>query len=273
MRILVTGATGTVGKHVVEQLLRKGAVVRAVSRRPELANFPTGAEAVAGDLALPFSLEGAMTDVDGLYLILSSDQSGAYLQTDPAIIEIAKAAGIKRIVVLMDYEGNPAEQAVLDSGMEWTLLKPVEFMGNAVDDWRASIVNEGLVRAPFAHARSARVHEADIAAVAVAALTEEGHHGQSYVLTGPEVLTRIDAVGVIATTIGKNIPFVEQSEEEARQGWRDQGYGEDDIAFFVEMGKNPPEIGYTVDPAIERITGRPARSFSQWAAENRHYFE
>lgn len=268
MAILVTGATGTVGRHVVEQLVGKGAEVRAVSRNPEQAGLPHGVQVVKGDLNDAQSLQPAMEGISALYLILSSDQSSS-LQTDLHMIHLAKEAGIQRVVVLMDYEGNPVEQAVQDSGMEWTLLKPVEFMGNVIDDWQASIRDEGVVRSPFAQARSARVHEADIAAVAVAALTEEGHHGQNYYLTGPEVLTRVEAVLQIAEAIGKGITFIEQSEEEARQGWREQGYEESDIDFFVEMGKNPPAIGYTVVPTVMQVTGRPARTFAQWLEENK----
>nr|WP_026021451.1 NAD(P)H-binding protein [Paenibacillus senegalensis] len=271
MTILVTGATGTVGRHVVEQLNTKGVTVRALSRNPEKANLPEGVEVVAGDLTKPESLRYALEGINGLYLILSSDQ-GDSLQTEPRMIGMAKEAGVQRIVVLMDYEGNPVENAVRDSGMEWTLLKPVEFMGNVLDDWQASIREGGVVRSPFANARSARVHEADIAAAAVAALTEEGHAGQSYILTGPEVKSRAEVVQQIADAIGRDIEFVELSEEEARQEWREQGYEEGDIDFFIEMGKNPPEIGHTVVPTVEQVTGKPARTFAQWLEENKQYF-
>lgn len=220
----------------------------------------------------PETLRSALEGVNRMYLILSSDQESS-LQTDSQIIELAKEAGIQRIVVLMDYEGNPLEYAIRECGLEWTLLKPVEFMGNVIDDWRQSIREKAVASSPFAHALSARVHEADIASVAVAALTEDGHAGQSYVLTGPEVKSRIEVIKQIGEAIGKDITFVEQSEEEARQGWREQGYEEGDIDFFIQMGKNPPEIGYTVVPTVEQVTGRPAKTFAQWLEENKHHFQ
>ncbi|GAA0357125.1 NAD(P)H-binding protein [Bacillus horti] len=273
MKILVTGATGTVGRHVVDQLLKKGVEVRAVSRNPEKASLPSGVEVVAGDLAAPDSLEEALQDVEGLYLILSSDQAGPVLQTDTSIIKMAADKGVKKIVVLMDYDGNPVEYVVQDSGMEWTLIKPVEFMANVLDDWQESIRTEGVVRVPFADALSARIHEADIAAVAVTSLTEEGHSGQSYYVTGPEVFSRAETVKKMAEAIGKEISFIELSEEEARQGWKEQGFQDEDIDFFVEMGKNPPEVGYTVLPTVEQVTGQPARTFAQWLSENKHKFQ
>ena len=110
------------------------------------------------------------------------------------MIELAKQAGVKRVAVLVGYEEGPVEEALKNSGMEWTLVKPGEFMANILVDWRETIRSEGVVREVFGDALSARVHEADIAAVAVVALTENGHHGQSYILTGPESLSRREAV-------------------------------------------------------------------------------
>lgn len=273
MTILVTGATGTVGRHVVNQLVQKGVQVRAVSRSPEKAGLPDGVEVVAGDLNVPETLRAACQGMTALYLILSSDNADAALQTDHQMIEIAREAGIQRVAVLMDYEGNPVQQAIIESGMEWTLLKPVEFMANALADWAESIRAEGVVRESFGHVLSARVHEGDIAAVAVEALLNAGHHSQSYYITGPEALSRIEAVRKISEAVGKDIRFEELSEEQARQRWKDQGYEEGDIEFFVQMGKNPPEVGYTVLPTVEQVTGKPARTFDEWVAEHKHLFQ
>jgi uncharacterized protein YbjT (DUF2867 family) len=162
------------------------------------------------------------------------------------------------------------EEALKNSQMEWTLLKPGEFMANILVDWRDSIRSEGIVREPFGDAQSARVHEADIAAVAATALLEQGHHQQSYVLTGPESLTRREAVKVISEGIGKQIIFNEMTEQQARQKWREQGYGEEDIEFFVLMGKNPPEMGHTVISTVEQVIGRPAITLAEWVSEHKH---
>lgn len=272
MTILVTGATGTVGKHMVQQLVQRGIEVRAISRNPQQANLPEGVQVVAGNLNDPDSLIPAMQGVRAMHLIISSDEAYGTLQTDPRIIELAEKAGIQRVTVLVSYEEGPVEAALRDSGMEWTLLKPCEFMANIVVDWQESIRNEGVVREPFGHALSARIHEADIARVAVAALLEEGHHGQEYFLTGPEALSRFEAVRIISEVTGRDIRFVELTEEQARDKWREQGYDEESIEFFVQMGKNPPEIGYTVLPTVAQVTGRPAATLADWVRDHKDDF-
>lgn len=273
MKVLVTGARGTVGRHVVKQLLDKGHSVRAVSRNPETAAFPEGVEVVAGDLTAPDTLATALQGVTALYLITSSDDAYASLQTDPRIIELAEKAGVKRVSVLVGgYDEGPVEEALRRSAMEWTLLKPVEFMANALVDWQLSIRSEGVVREPFAGVLSARVHEADIAGVAVAAMLGDGHHGQIYWLTGPDALTRREAVEILSEATGKRIRFEELTEDQARAKWRGEGYDEESIDFFVLMGKNPPEVGYTVLPTVEQVTGRPARTFAEWASEHKEAF-
>lgn len=272
MTVFVTGATGTVGRHVVNQLIQRGVKVRALSRNPEKAKLPAGVEVVKGDLTVPESLQDAMRDVESLFLITASDKADVWLQTDPGVIEAARKAGVKRVVVLVSYEEGPVEEALKASGMAWTLVKPVEFMDNILVDWQESIRRERVVREPFGDAPSARVHEGDIAAVAVEALLNDGHHGQSYIVTGPEVLTRREAVRTISEVIGEEIRFIELTEEEARQNWQSQGYDEASIDFFVEMGKNPPKVGHTVLPTVEQVTGRPARTLAEWAAEHRDAF-
>lgn len=274
MTILVTGATGTVGRHVTDQLVQRGVRVRALTRNPARARarLPEGVELAAGDLMKPETLGDALQGVEAMFLIISSDEPNADLNTDPQIAALAEAAGVRRVVILVGYEEGPVEDAVRAGGMQWTLVKPSEFMANARDDWQEAIRTEGVVREFYGNARSARVHEGDIAAVAVEALLGEGHHGRSYSLTGPEVLTRREAVRAIAAAIGKEIPFVELTEDEARRNWRDQGYDEGSMDFFVQMAKNPPEAGYTVLPTVEQVLGRPARAFSDWACEHREEF-
>jgi len=269
MTILVTGAIGTVGQHVVKQLAAKGVRVKALSRNPVAANFPAGVEGVAGDLNNPETLGLALDGVNGMFLITSSDAAGAWLQTSPEVIALAERSGVKRVVVLVGYEEGPVEEALQASSMEWTLLKPGEFMANILVDWADSIRGEHTVREVFGDAPSARIHEADIAAVAVTSLLEDGHHRQSYVLTGPETLTRREAVRIIGEGIGRELRFVELTEEEARQNWKTQGYSDEDIEFFILMGQNPPAIGHTVLPTVKQVTGRPARTLAEWVAEHK----
>ncbi len=274
MTILITGATGTVGRRVTELLVRRGAAVRALSRKPEeaRAKLPEGVPVVGGDLMKPESLREALQGAEAMFLIVSSDEPGADLQTDPEVVKLAEQAGVKRVVVLVGYEEGPAEEALRASCMQWTLVKPAEFMANALDDWKETIRKEGVVREFHGAALSAKVHEGDIAAVAVAALLEDGHHGQSYLLTGPEAITRRQSVEAISVALGKPIPLIELTEEEAKEQWRKDGYDDESAEFFMQMAMNPPEAGYTVLPTVERVLGRPARTFAEWAAEHKQEF-
>ncbi|MFC4304000.1 SDR family NAD(P)-dependent oxidoreductase [Cohnella boryungensis] len=274
MTILVTGATGTVGRHVTELLVKRGANVRALTRNPERAErlLPQGVSIASGDLMKPETLEAAVQGAEAMFLIVSSDEPNADLNTDPEVVRLAEAAGVKRVVVLVGYEEGPVEETLQAGRMQWTLVKPAEFMANVLADWGEMIRADGAVQEFNGDALSARVHEGDIAAVAVEALLEDGHHGRTYALTGPEALTRKEAVRLIAAAMDRGIPFVELSEEEARRNWRDQGYDEESVDFFVQMAVNTPEAGYTVLPTVEQVLGRPARTFAQWAKEHRREF-
>lgn len=275
MTFLVTGATGTVGRHVTELLVQRGSSVRALTRNAERARtkLPQNVQIAAGDLMKPETLKEALDGIEAMFLIVSSDEPNADLNTDPQIVALAEAAGVKRVVVLVVYEEGPVEEALKGSSMQWTMVKPAEFMANVLADWRETIFKEGVVREFYGDAWSARVHEGDIAAVVVEALLSDSHHGRIYSLTGPEALTRRQAVHEIGTAIGKNIDFIELSEEEARQQWKDQGYDEESIEFFVQMAKNPPEAGSSVLPTIEQVLGRPARTLAEWAEEHKGSFD
>ncbi|MGY0235773.1 NmrA family NAD(P)-binding protein [Longispora urticae] len=274
MTFLVTGATGTVGRQVVGQLLRAGQRVRALTRNPATAGLPDGVEVVAGDLTDPASVAPALQGVTGLHLITFGGGGAnpyAPLATGPEIVDLAVRAGVRRITVLLGGAPGPLQAAVEASGLEWTHLAPVEFMANLLE-WAPSVRSEGVVREAFARTRSALVHETDIGAVAATVLVEGGYAGRTLTLTGPEAVTRPEKVRTIAEAIGREVRYVELSEAEARARWAGEGYPAEVIEFFVEVHGNTPEIGYTVVPTVEQVTGRPARSFEQWAAEHADAF-
>ncbi|MET9390163.1 NmrA family NAD(P)-binding protein [Streptomyces sp. NPDC006624] len=268
MTILVAGATGNVGRPLVEQLLAAGHEVRALTRNPDKADLPAGARAVAGNLADTASLAQAFDGVTAAHLISFNGEDFSPLTNGTEIADLALKAGVRRVTVLKgDVEKSPLEQAVEASGLQWTHLSPVEFMSNALE-WAESVKTEGVVREAFPEAKSAMVHEADIAAVAAVALTADGHAGQEYWLTGPEALTPPEKVRIIGEALGREVRYVELSRDEIVGQWREQGYSDEDIEFFVMMRTNPPEAGYTVLPTVEKVTGKPARTFAQWVREN-----
>ncbi|GAA4319050.1 NAD(P)H-binding protein [Streptomyces venetus] len=271
-KILVTGATGTVGRHVVAELLARGHEVRALTRDAAKAVLPAGVEVAEGDLTAPGTLAPALEGVTGLHLITFGGAAYTPLETGPRILETARSAGVRRITVLHGGGPTPLEDAVrADGGIDWTVLMPVEFMANALE-WVDGIVASGEVREPFVTRLSAMVHEGDIGAVAAVALTEAGHGQQEYVITGPEVLTVGDKVTTLAAAVGREITLVELTEEQALARWRAAYLPEDVIGFLLEAYGNTPEVGRTVSGTVEKVTGRPARTFAQWAAEHADAF-
>ncbi|WP_283136152.1 NAD(P)H-binding protein [Rhizohabitans arisaemae] len=270
MTVLVTGATGTVGRQVVEQLVQAGRRVRALTRNPAAAGLPPEVEVVRGDLTDVTTLAPAFAGVTGLHTI-TFDGDGGPLQNGKEITELAVKAGVERVTVLGGWDRSTLEDALTEAGLGWTHLRCVEFMANA-RDLADSIRTTGGVERFDLGRPSAMVHEADIAAVAVTALTRNGHAGKAYTLTGPQALTLAEQVGTIAAALGRDIELRVLTEEQAREGMRAAGMPEEYVEFAVELEKNPPEEGKAVLPTVEQVTGRPGRTFAQWVGENLHLF-
>jgi len=272
MTILITGATGNVGRHLVGQLLQTGHAVRALTRNAANAQLPAGVEIVEGDLTKPETLAPALEGVSGLHLINFNGDDYAPLQTGKTLMAMAERAGVQRVTVLLGGDKGALEQAVEESSLAWTLLQPVEFMSNGLT-FASEIQAGGAVQVPFADRRSAIVHDADIAAVGAVVLTEQGHGGQTYTITGGEVLTPRDMIRTIGDALGREIAIKELNEAEARTAWQAAGLPADTIEFLIWVYANTPPIGYTVVPTVQQVTNRPPRTFKQWVAENIEHFK
>lgn len=264
MTILVTGATGNIGGAIVRDLARKGAAVRAMTRNPGSANLPAGVEVVPGDFNYADAFGAAFANVKAMHLI--NYDAGAPLKNPGLVVALAKSAGIERITSFRGDVRGPLEQALQDSGLAWTdFFIPVEFMTNALQ-WTETIRTKGVAQA-FGPSKSAMIHEADAGAAIAAALTETGHAGKSYTLTGPEALTPQDKVDAISAATGQTVRLVELTEEEARAKWRALGTPEPFIDFLVDWHVNTPESAYAILPTVGQLIGRPPRNFRQWVSE------
>ena len=279
MTILVTGATGNVGRLVVDLISAAGARVRAMTRDPGRARFPDGVEVVRGDLDAPSTLDAALDGADRLYLF-------PVPATAHAVVDRAKEAGVRRIVVLSSgavtagYDTDfhlPVERAVEDSGLEWTHVRPGEFMLNKLWLWGPSIRAEGVVYEPFPELAWCPVHERDIAEVAAAALLDDGHSGNAYDINGPEFVTRRDQIGAIADAAGRDVRIEVVPREQARERYLAQGgfaaANADFLLGFVDYSGNPsgtaaPEFRPRPRPTSEAVLGRPARTFAEWARDH-----
>ncbi|MEV0378551.1 NAD(P)H-binding protein [Nonomuraea sp. NPDC050643] len=267
MTYLVTGATGSVGRHVVGHLRAAGHPVRALTRDPSRARLPEGVEVVQGDLSRAETLVPALEGVTGVHLIDAAGADYAPLTNGPEIVELVRAAGVRKVTLLSGWSEGTLEPAVTGSDLDWTYVQPTEFMSNALA-WAESVRTRGVVEEPFGATRTAMVHEADIGAVIATALTEDGHGGASYGLTGPELLDVPAKVRILSEAIGREIAFVELTVDEMRKRYRAEGVPEQLIEFQIQVFGDVPEDAYQVTPVVEQVTGRPPRTFAQWAAEH-----
>lgn len=269
MKILVTGATGTIGRHITAQLAAAGHQVRALSRNPATAKFPEGVDAVAGDLTRPATLDAVFDGITAMHLISLGGDDYAPLTTAPAVLARAAAAGVRRVTVLTGTVDELAVfAAVRESGLEWTHIRPeAEFMANKLG-WAASVARDGVVRAAFGETRSALVHEVDVAAVIAAALTEDGHGGASYSPTGPEALSRSGSARVIGEVLGKRIQFVELTRAQARQDMIAAGIDADTADFVLDHESDPPAGAMTPVGVVQAVTATQPRTFAEWVAEH-----
>ncbi|MET9774788.1 NAD(P)H-binding protein [Streptomyces sp. NPDC006367] len=275
--ILVTGATGNTGSALVEELRGLGVgPLRGLTRDVARAALPAGVEAVEGDPGRPASLGPALEGVRSLFLL-------SRMGPDAEILDAARRAGVEHVVLVSSItvqshphlgparENLAVERLLKDSGTAWTILRPTQFASNALW-WAGAIRGRQAVRLPYADTGLPTVHPADIASVARVALTEPGHDGMTYALTGPERITPRQQLEAIAEAVGRDIPFAETGREEA---FRDMAafLGDEAAAAILDItGGDVNEELLTVRDTVPQVTGAPARTFGQWATENADAF-
>ena len=280
--VLVTGATGRVGRLVVAELRAAGVPVRALTRRPSAAELPAAVEVFAGDLTAPDSLDAALQDVGAVFLLWTAPPA-----TVGAVVE-QLAAHTRRVVFLSSphqtkhpffQQPNPMaalhagiERSIAATGLAATMIRPGMFASNVTFWWADAIRNGGVVRWPYGAAETAPIDERDIAAVAARALYQDGHAGGDYVLTGPESLSQAEQVSIIAETIGRPIRFEELSPDEFRR--ETEGRWPPPVVNML-LNAWGAAIGQPafVTSAVADIVGTPARTFRQWATDHAAAFQ
>ncbi len=276
--ILVTGATGNVGRHLVTQLLEQGHAVRALTRNPEKAQLPAGAEVVAGDLMDPAAVRRALDGVRAAFLFAVPGSAQGFLAA-------AREAGLRRVVFLSSgavVDGVEAqadliaemhaeiERAIEASELEWTFLRPSIFAANALQ-WAWSIRASGSVSLPYPGSTGAPIDEADIAAVAVQALTTDRRVGQKLTLTGPESLSQADQIAILGDVVGRTIPVVALDPAVAREQM-ERHVPAPIVAALFKIWADAVGVPAPVTGVVAEVIGRPARSFREWASDHRDAF-
>ena len=280
--ILITGGTGNVGSELVRLLLERGAEIRLLARDPGKVRVE-GAEVVGGDLSKPETLAPALAGVDHAFLLSSylPDQYALHAN----LIEVSRRLGgihIVEMCAIGTTHDSPiallrrfarAEDLLKASGLDWTILEPHMFMQNLLGS-AGTIAADGVFYSCTGDGRMAAVDTRDIAAVAAVALTEPGHAGKTYVVTGPEAVSQADMARTISGVLGREVRYVDVPNESFRETML--GFGltaeqADDITMlygeiFAAGG------GAAVSSAVPDVTGRPARSFEQFVRDHADAF-
>ncbi|BDH15796.1 SDR family oxidoreductase [Streptomyces hygroscopicus] len=279
--IVVTGATGNIGRSLVGRLLAEGAAVRALTRDPARAGLPAEAETVRADLTGTDDLVPLLAGAEALFLNLAAggDRAAATL------LDAAVKAGVRRVVLNSSSavtdtpadEGNfiarlhaGLERAVRDSGLEWTFVRGGNYATNALA-WAPSIRASGVVREAHPDAQGVPVHEADLADVAAVALLDRSgaHLGKAYVVTGPERMTVAQQVAEIGRATGRATRVERISEEEAAEAMTGRHLTREAALELVRVfGRTVHAPPFPVSDAVERVTGRPGRTFARWAQDH-----
>jgi uncharacterized protein YbjT (DUF2867 family) len=276
MTILVTGATGNVGRPLTELLALDGAEVRAVTRNPQAAGLPAGVEVI--------TTVSSLRGVTSLFL-----NPRAVGKAAGELLALAREQGVRRVVTLsaINVEDDPADQpsryrgdfnkevedVVTGSGLEWVSLRSSIFGTNTIGLWAAQIRASDVVRGPYAAAASAPIHERDLARVGAHALLTDELVGQRLLLTGPQSLNQVEMVAIIGEALGRSLHYQEIPPEAAKQGLVQRGFpaGFAD-AYLAMQAKSVGQPALTTNE-VEKILDRPALSFAQWVADHKEAFQ
>jgi uncharacterized protein YbjT (DUF2867 family) len=261
-RVLVLGGTGKTGRRIIRLLHERGVAVRSGSR----------AANPAFDWEDQTSWPAALQDMTAVYIAYQPDLAvpGAD-QTIQAFVELAVASGARRLVLLSgrgEPEARRCEEIVQESGVDWTILRASWFAQNFSENFLLDALLSGEVYLPAGEVREPFIDADDIAAVAVAALTEDGHGGQLYELTGPRLLTFAEAVAEIGAASGKQIGYTQIPAADYIAALEAE-HLPPDMVWLVEYlfttvldGRNA-----AVTDGVQRALGRAPRDFAAYVRD------
>jgi uncharacterized protein YbjT (DUF2867 family) len=279
--ILITGATGNIGRELIPLLLETGQSIRVFVRdERKVAHLDACVERAVGDLDKPETLIAAVNGVERIFLVTYETRQ------DINVLEAAKQAGVNHVVKLSTLEATDhkiqvgkwhyeREELIRASGLDWTFLRPGMFMSNSIDWWAESIKGQNSVFFPGGKkGKVAPVDPRDVAKVAAAALTQPGHNDQAYELTGTELFTIGEMVGVISRVLGKPIQYVDIPPIAAKLFMLKTGMDKTLVNALMEMlASLRKNKGAIVTDTVQRIIGQPPRTFEAWCREHIQAFQ
>jgi len=280
--VLVTGATGTIGRDVAKQLARKGAAVRAGVRDQAKARKQFGADIALAtfDFEDAASFPGALKGVEKVFLLppLMSNQ----VEVANAFVDAAKHGGVRHIVKLstIGADASPPytfgkwhaanEQHIRESGLAFTFLRPNSFMQNFITYFPP---HDGTIYLPWENGKASFVDTRDIAAVAAEALTSDGHEEKTYTPTGPAPLGIAEVASILSETAGREINYVDVPESAARDGMLQAGLPQWQVEPLLELHATNKQKRWTaVTSDVEKVTGTPPTDFAQFARDHAEKF-
>jgi len=280
--VLVTGATGTVGRDVAKLLSKKGAAVRAGVRDQAKARqrFDDDIALATFDFEDDSSFAGALDGVAKVFLLppLLPNQ----VQLTSTFVDAAKRAGVRRIVKLsaigVDDEIRftvgkwhaANEQHIRESGLAFTFLRPNSFMQNFITYFPP---RDGAIYLPWGTGTASFVDTRDVGSVAAEVLTSDGHEEKTYTLTGPAALGIADVARILSEVAGRQFKYVDVPEEAARDGMLQAGVPKWQITALMELHAiNKQNRWSAVTADIEKVTGNPPTDFAQFARDHAEKF-
>jgi uncharacterized protein YbjT (DUF2867 family) len=280
--ILITGASGNVGREVVKQIAETGAEVRACFQSlNKAAAVPSGVETVRLDYNQPETVRAALTGVDRVFLV--GPPTAELPALERMAIDVIKQSHVRQVVKLSAMGGREAifprqhaesEDYIQSSGVPYTFLRPNGFMQNMVTYNGPTINTQNAFYGSVGDGRVSHIDVRDVAAVAVKTLTENGHAGSSYTLTGPEALTHREIARILSGTLGREIRYIDLPAPQLKQALLAAGVPEWSVDALLDLERLYREgKAATVTRDVEQILGRKPIGYSQFLRDNKNAFE
>ncbi len=277
-RILVTGATGNVGKFLIHYLLQSGHTVRAFCRNPEKVDFPKNVEIFSGDITKKEDVSKALENIDKAFLLMSNDH-GSIFSSCLDSVKIKHVVLLSSYTVEIDWPSKSnyianhhieGESLLIRNKIPYTFLRPSGFMTSAFQ-WMDTIKSLNKAFIPFPDSAHSVIHPEDIALCASKIFENEEHIGKSYLLTGPELLTPRDQITIISKHLGKEIEIIKQSQDEIKQSMS-KNLPSILIDSILELLESKPKV-IDVSDNLKSITKTKGFTFSNWVKENIQFFQ